>query len=330
MVKRKTYLKADASSGIGYGHFIRTLALADMLKEEFDCTFFTSNPNEFQKSEVSKVCKIYPLPFETAQDEFLSILQGDEIVVLDNYYYTSQYQKQIKQKGCCLVCIDDIPEKHFFADLIINHSLCVSASDYDCEDYTSICVGMDYLLLRKEFLEATNMQFSGIRNSIFICYGGSDEFDFSLKSCKLLRGLDDRHIIVVIGGGYCNKEELQRYAEGNNISVYSNIDANQMIKLMYSSSLAVVPASTTFFEACCARLPIITGYTVDNQRLIASSCERYSLGYNCGNFHIGFEGKLKTAYSAIDEKHTKEYVSSQERLINDSSENILNIFRKLC
>ncbi|ADV43921.1 UDP-2,4-diacetamido-2,4,6-trideoxy-beta-L-altropyranose hydrolase [Bacteroides helcogenes] len=326
----KIYFRADASAAIGYGHFIRTLALADMLKEDFDCTFFTCHPTSYQVSEMEKVCSYVTLQEETHYDDFLSYLNGDEIVVLDNYYYTSQYQKQIKQKGCKLVCIDDVPEKHFFADLIINHSLCVSASDYDCEDYTSICVGMDYLLLRKEFLDATKMQFSGIRSSIFICYGGSDEFDFSLKSCKLLRGLDDRHIIVVIGGGYCNKEELQRYAEDNNISVFSNIDANQMIKLMSLSSLAVVPASTTFFEACCARLPIITGYTVDNQRMIASCCEKYSLGYNCGDFHKGFDDKLKAAYSAIDEKHIEEYIFSQNRLINDSSENILNLFRELC
>ncbi len=327
---QKICFRADASPNIGYGHFIRTLALADMLKEDFDCTFFTCHPTSYQIGEMKKVCSYVALREEAHFNDFLSCLQGDEIVVLDNYFFTTDYQRAIKGMGCKLVCIDDVHDKHFVADVVINHSLCVSASDYDCEDYTSICVGMDYLLLRKEFLDATKMQFFNVRNSIFICYGGSDEFDFSLKSCKLLRGLDDRHIIVVIGGGYCNKEELQKYAEGNNVSVYSNIDANQMIKLMSFSSLAVVPASTTFFEACCVRLPIITGYTVDNQRLIASSCEKYSLGYNCGNFHKGFDDKLKAAYSAIDEKHTKRYISSQKILINDSSENILSLFRKLC
>lgn len=31
---QKIYLRADASAAIGYGHFIRTLALADMLKDD--------------------------------------------------------------------------------------------------------------------------------------------------------------------------------------------------------------------------------------------------------------------------------------------------------
>ena len=38
---QKIYLRADASAAIGYGHFIRTLALADMLKDDFDCTFLS-------------------------------------------------------------------------------------------------------------------------------------------------------------------------------------------------------------------------------------------------------------------------------------------------
>ena len=79
---QKIYLRADASAAIGYGHFIRTLALADMLKDDFDCTFFTCHPTPYQVSEMEKVCPFIPLQEESHYDEFLSLLQGDEIVVL--------------------------------------------------------------------------------------------------------------------------------------------------------------------------------------------------------------------------------------------------------
>ena len=36
---QKIIFRADAGAGIGYGHFIRSLALADMLKNDFDCVF---------------------------------------------------------------------------------------------------------------------------------------------------------------------------------------------------------------------------------------------------------------------------------------------------
>ena len=94
---RKVCLRADASDRIGYGHFIRTLALADMLKDDFDCTFFTKSPNAFQKDELQKVCRLVELPSDDSKyDEFLDYLSGAEIVVLDNYFYTSVYEKAIK------------------------------------------------------------------------------------------------------------------------------------------------------------------------------------------------------------------------------------------
>lgn len=83
---RKVYFRADAGVAIGYGHFIRSLALADMLKDDFNCIFFTCHPTAYQVSEMEKVCSFITLQEETHYGKFLSYLQGDEIVVLDNYF----------------------------------------------------------------------------------------------------------------------------------------------------------------------------------------------------------------------------------------------------
>ena len=61
MTKRKIYFRADASATIGYGHFIRTLALVDMLKDDFDCIFFTTSPSAYQIEEMGKVCRYIAL-----------------------------------------------------------------------------------------------------------------------------------------------------------------------------------------------------------------------------------------------------------------------------
>ena len=70
-----------------------------MLKDDFDCTFFTCHPTSYQVSEMEKVCPFIPLQEETHSADFLSHLQGDEIVVLDNYFFTTDYQLAIKQKA---------------------------------------------------------------------------------------------------------------------------------------------------------------------------------------------------------------------------------------
>ena len=38
---KKIYFRADAGADIGYGHFIRSLSLASILKDKFECALFT-------------------------------------------------------------------------------------------------------------------------------------------------------------------------------------------------------------------------------------------------------------------------------------------------
>ena len=194
--KRKIYFRADASVEIGYGHFIRTLALADMLKDDFDCTFFTQAPTDYQRAEVGKVCKLEALPSDNSRfDLFLQKLNGTEIVVLDNYFFTTDYQRKIKAKGCKLVCIDDMHDKHYVADAIINHSLGVNISDYSVEPYTKLYLGLDYLLLRKPFLNVLqNNKIHKIKSfenlSVLLSFGGSDKKDLTSRYLLMLRDID--------------------------------------------------------------------------------------------------------------------------------------------
>ena len=86
-VMQKIYFRADASATIGYGHFIRTLALADMLKDDFDCTFFTCHPTSYQVSEMEKVCPFIPLQMGKEISRMRFLLQGDERTYLLHLTY---------------------------------------------------------------------------------------------------------------------------------------------------------------------------------------------------------------------------------------------------
>ena len=156
---RKVFFRADAGADIGYGHFIRTLALADMLRGDFDCVFFTQEPTAYQICEMEKVCRFVALPADDSKFQvFLDYLKGDEIVVLDNYFYSTEYQRQIKEKGCCLVFIDDMHDRHYVADLIINQAINIKPEDYSCEPFTRFAFGMKYTLLRRPFYEACKIE----------------------------------------------------------------------------------------------------------------------------------------------------------------------------
>lgn len=257
--KRKIFFRADAGPEIGYGHFIRSLALADMLKENFDCTFFTQTPTEYQRNEAATVCPMVELPADDRKfDFFLQCLTGNEIVVLDNYFFTTDYQRQIKERGCQLACIDDMHNKHYVADVVINHGP-VSADEFDCEPYTRLFLGDEYKLLRRPFL--TPLSSKPRNNTIVVNLGGADPFKLTDKVVSLLLQADTSfNILVVLGDTVYLSDENRKQIE-----VRSRLSAEQMAQLFEISAAGILPGSTVSIEAMSRALPILMGYQVDNQ-----------------------------------------------------------------
>lgn len=263
-MKQRLYFRADASSVIGYGHFIRTLALADMLKDDFNCTFFTCHPTPYQVGEMEKVCPHVTLQEEKHYDQFLSYLQGDEIVVLDNYFFTTDYQCAIKQKGCRLVCIDDMHDKHYVADVVINHGQ-INPVLFDVESYTKLCLGFDWALLRKPFLEAAKKKriSSDKIEKVVVCFGGSDIHDITgyfvnqaLRICAV------SSVTAVVGDAY-TPHSLR--AKDDRLIYRSRLTAQDMADLFCNSDLVICSASSVCIEALACGAKVAAGWYVDNQ-----------------------------------------------------------------
>lgn len=260
-MKRKILFRADAGQSIGYGHFVRTLALADMLKDDFNCVFYTQTPTEYQKNEMTKVCPFVELPANESRLElFLDVLKGDEIVVLDNYFYTTEYQQKVKAKGCKLVCIDDMHNKHYVADVVVNHGP-ATPDQFDCEPYTRLCLGENWALLRKPFiipLSATERQ-----NRIVVCFGGADPMHLTDRVVSYLVEMGVPYEIVVILGDAVYLSEENR----NRVRILHNLSATQMAELFETSQIGIFPASSVGKEAISRGLKVILGYFVDNQKV---------------------------------------------------------------
>ncbi|MCM1490141.1 MAG: hypothetical protein NC095_04875 [Muribaculum sp.] len=57
---QRIIFRADGGGRTGYGHFIRSLALASYLKDDFDCHFTTYNsvdkiPTDYQFAEIDSL-----------------------------------------------------------------------------------------------------------------------------------------------------------------------------------------------------------------------------------------------------------------------------------
>ena len=333
---KKVILRADGGPNIGMGHFVRTLALGEMLQNDFYCIYATRVPTNHQKQEIKNVChELIELPADDSHfNEFIKYLQGDEIVVLDNYYFNTEYQKRIKNKGCKLVCIDDIYDKHYISDLLINHSPGLNPEYFSVENYTKLLLGLDYTLIRKIFRQTKHSNNStGNFNNLFITFGGADFYNLTLKYLKGIIHISWINTInVITGEGYNHKNELNsfinRHSGLNKIQHYHNIDPSKLIKVMDSSDIAIAPASTILYELVSQRIPVISGYYINNQKSIYQGF--LDLGIILGVGNLNDSSNTIDLVNNLDKDRLSFLISKQENIIdNKSEERIINEFKQL-
>lgn len=340
MKKRKVYFRADGHAKMGLGHVIRSLALADMLKDEFECHFIIRTPLPTLREQILEVCEsIIPLSdtnntIEEAKLITHSYLTGNEIVVLDGYHFITEYQQIIKDKGCKVVCIDDIHAYHFVADAVINHAPGLDKASYSIQPYTKLCLGLDYSLLRKPFLKAAKQihSLTSIKN-IFVCFGGADFNNITLKVLKAFidYNIPIRQINVVLGGANSFKKSIKAFVETIStpiINLHSNLSALEMCRLMEKSDLAIVPASSILYEIIAVKMPVISGYYVDNQINIYHGFNSLNLIYGIGDFNT-FADYKKAFFAILGGNNTS--IMKRQRLYQKglSDENYIQLFKKL-
>lgn len=201
--------------------------------------FATVNPTDYQKNELSNICPCISLNQATHFEDLLSMLQGDEIVVLDNYFFTTDYQRAIKAKGCKLVCIDDMHDKHYVADVVINHAEGITEKQLSVEPYTKIFLGFSYALLRKKYIELENKdRHIDNLNKVFVCLGGADADtnNLSLKIIKACVSLNYfKNIDLVVGAGYEYENEMWNYCSDKSFICIHKTQSQQVFAYRVSS-----------------------------------------------------------------------------------------------
>ncbi len=318
----KVYIRADAGTSIGLGHVIRCIALAQMLKNDFDiCFFCLAVPDKIATALAEENFK---LKYITAESDFLNMLQAKDIVVLDGYGFDTGYQKKIKDAGASLVCIDDLHDKEFYADLIINHAPGVSKNDYKVQDYTEFALGSSYALLRSPFLKAAllNRQVEKI-DSVLICFGGADNKNLTNQAlAATMNAAELKKINVVLGAAYLQEETLMELVSSDKrIELYRSLSDEEMLLVMQQSGAAIVPASGILFETLAAGCIAFSGYYVDNQQAIYNGFKALNAIVDLGNFE-----NMDTAIAA---KFSSSKTSTKKVIDGLSGTRLLDTFKSL-
>ncbi len=319
----RIYFRADGDSKIGLGHVVRSLALVEMLKEDFDCQFISVNLPKSLRTQIVEVCELIDCPiFEDIKEEAIflteNIFTEKDIIVLDGYHFKTEYHQILKNRGCIIVCIDDIHAYHFIADLIINHAGGISSQQYSAEPYTNFCLGLEYALLRKPFQEiARNKSYVNQSNeSIFICMGGADpnnDILDVLKECETASNVES--CFLIIGSAYNHKIQLEEYIKNTtlNIKLLNDLSAEELVFYMKKCGMAITAPSTISYEYLSVGGLLFLYQTADNQADIKSYLEREELAFD---FKTEFRNRNLLNSLGIIEKQNRYFDGNQHKRFN--------------
>lgn len=287
--------RVDSSSQMGVGHLMRCLTLANKLTQHgydifFVCrdlegnlislikypAYILSKNNNFNSDDLY-LNWLGATQEQDAEQTIKAVSEDIDILLVDSYALDEEWHKQLRPHTKKIMVIDDLADRQFDCDILLNQNLGIHRRDYrgkvpnDCE----LLLGCNYALLRPEFAELRVQALEKRQNTteiknILISMGGSDIKNITYD---VLQKLDDKfNVIAVLGGSSPHNKMIKNYAKGKNIEVI--INANNMSELMLETDLAIGAGGSTSWERCCLGLPVLLYILSENQREIAENLEQ--------------------------------------------------------
>ena len=327
MKKKFLFIRVDIDKKIGSGHFVRCIALAEILKNYFNIYFVSKKITKNAIAELKKnKIKLYKIKNE---EDFFIKIKNDTIVVLDSYKFSIYYQKKLKKYTKSTIILDDRPNTSYDTKKVINLSFKRNFFSLKNNIYT----GLEYFPIRAPFRINKNIFLKKNKKEIpFVCFGGSDAYNLTKLTVKILLKLKFKKINVVLGEQH--KESVDKFKKnfssnyGKYINVHKNLTALDIKSIMMNSHFAIVPASTILIELFTIGIPIITGYYIQNQKNSLNYFIKKKLVLSCGNMLSGYDKKLKKNIKKLKNSNQLNFYKKQKIFTKKISSKLLNFFLK--
>jgi UDP-2,4-diacetamido-2,4,6-trideoxy-beta-L-altropyranose hydrolase len=292
--------RVDESVRMGWGHMSRCRALAEALTEAGAEVSFWCRDIRAESRLTLQRCgiRVIDLPDEKA---FLCREWSGDIVVVDGYHFGEDFWH------CLLtahprqtVCIDDLRDIQYVADLVICYNEGISADQFRLAPNTRLLLGGRYLLLRPEILTAARLTDRSVpRQGVLLAAGGTRQDQWAKDMLAHMTIVEPLATVTVLSGRRLSRNKVLRQAGifQSRVRFFSNLEAVGMLRLYRRACYLVAPASTMMLEAFSVGCPLISGWVAENQRNSLNFYEREGLIINVGDLRQLTTSKLQRAIS---------------------------------
>lgn len=330
-MKRMMLLRADGGAGIGAGHVMRCLALAQAWQDaggtvQLVAARLSGGLRQRLADEGVPVIDLDQTPGDRRDAEATAHQAhrtGAEWVVADGYAFGAEFQRSIKEGGLKLLVLDDYGHaEHYHADIVLNQNLHADRSLYErCEPTTRLLLGTKYALLRREFAQwgERRRMIPEVARHVLVNFGGSDPHGLAAKTIRAIHSIDEPALeTTVVAGGEELQARLTPLADDGpqRIEVLGHISA--MPGLMGRADLAIAAAGSTSWERALLRLPSLVVTASENQQPIAQALQRAGAALELGWWHemceAGLAGSVRDA--ALDAPLRRRQAEAAGRLVD--------------
>lgn len=272
----KVAIRADGGGGIGLGHVMRTIPVAEALHDR-GCEVVYLSASNLTGSVVERYgfgcerldCEIGDTDAEVQLMCDLVRKEGLDFVFVDSFYVNNDYFKVLSR--VCPVGTFGYGER--FSEglsLIVSYLACTDYGWYEREFAhrgISALVGSSYVPVRREFAALRELDLHGAAKGILLSAGGSDEFGvIGALLEKLVNSplVQDRDIHVVIGAASrCGRSLRDVYGSDPHVVLHENVE--HMSEVFALCDIAITAAGYTVFELAVSHIPMVAFAVSDDQ-----------------------------------------------------------------
>jgi UDP-2,4-diacetamido-2,4,6-trideoxy-beta-L-altropyranose hydrolase len=263
----------EAGTNPGLGHITRCSALYDAaINLGYRCELVVFS----DMNDIEQLAGRESIVVDWKESDFIeSYLNKDDFCIIDSYLADYKTYQSITDKSQKCIYIDDTARLDYpIGGIIVNPSLHFDVSRYNGKECYN---GMEYVILRKEFLDCQRTGINENVKQILVTMGGSDPRNITPIVLKLLNEhFTDLKVKVIIGKAFNYIDKIEEQV-GSNIELIFDADAQTMKKTMMQSDFAISAAGQTIYELLATQTPFIPIQVIDNQSFNVKGLWRYKL-----------------------------------------------------
>jgi UDP-2,4-diacetamido-2,4,6-trideoxy-beta-L-altropyranose hydrolase len=301
----KAAIRVDASTEIGSGHVMRCLTLANTLtKQGFKVVFickiisgYSYSAIEEQGFQIISIKGLITSDFysdaKSTIDAIDSLPYPIDWLIIDHYQIDREWESAVRHSVGRILVVDDLANRLHDCDILLDQNpYCDLTSRYKTLVPSSCLqlLGLDYLMLRSEFISKSNcfIKESEIATNILITMGGTDEKNITSLVLNALSKANIQvplSIRVAVGSGCPHFDIIKKVS--NTVKTHQILIERQISNIsewMEWSDLAICGGGFTSYELAFMGVPTFVITTSPTQLEAATTLNRLKINQFIGEF----------------------------------------------